>query len=73
MAGLRSPGPIALRTSGEFVGSAILETIIPSASDVDLQDQFEAWDGEIPEDSTSIVPFIEQRQFLLLGKSETSS
>jgi len=68
MAGLQSPGLVSHRTSGEFVGTSVLEVVVPAASDVDLQDQFSAWDGDIPEDSTSIVPFVEQRPFLLLGK-----
>jgi hypothetical protein len=56
------------RTSTEFIEDTILEAFIPSASQLDIQNLLENWDGEVPEDSNSIVPFIEQRTFLLLGK-----
>jgi hypothetical protein len=59
------------RTSSDFIDDTILESFVPSASQVNLHELLEAWDGDIPEDSTSIVPFIEQRQFLLLGESTT--
>ncbi|KAF2667455.1 hypothetical protein BT63DRAFT_292685 [Microthyrium microscopicum] len=52
--------------------AAIAEVVVPNASDVDLQDLFQAWDGEIPEDSTSMVPFIEPRQFILLDELLTA-
>jgi hypothetical protein len=51
----------------DFVESGVVEVVVPSVTNVDLQDLFEAWDGEMLEDSTSMVPFIDQRQFLLLG------
>jgi hypothetical protein len=60
---------VQARTSAEFAEDTILEAFVPSASQVNLQELLEAWDGEIPEESSSIVPFIEQRQFLLLGTS----
>jgi hypothetical protein len=60
------------RTSSEFVNDTILEAFVPSASQVNLQELLEAWDGDILEDSNSIVPFIEQRQFLLLGRLSLS-
>jgi len=47
--------------------SAILETVVPTDSDIDLQDLFQSWDREFTAEQSSIVPFIEQRQFLLLG------
>jgi hypothetical protein len=56
------------RTSTEFIEDTILEAFVPSASKVNLHELLESWDGDIPEDSNSIVPFIEQRQFLLLGE-----
>jgi hypothetical protein len=52
----------------DLVESAILETVVPTDSDVDLQELFLSWDREFTAESSSIVPFIEQRQFLLLGK-----
>jgi hypothetical protein len=55
------------RTSSEFVDETILEAFVPAASQVNVQELLEAWDGEVLEDKNTIVPFIEQRQFLLLG------
>lgn len=57
-----------VRTSTEFIEDTILEAFVPSASCLDIQSLLENWDGEVPEDGNSIVPFIEQRTFLLLGK-----
>lgn len=57
-----------VRTSTDFIEDTILEAFVPSASRLDIQNLLENWDGEVPEDSNSIVPFIEQRTFLLLGK-----
>ncbi|KAF2431100.1 hypothetical protein EJ08DRAFT_632809 [Tothia fuscella] len=56
------------RASTEFVDDTILEAFVPSASQVNLQELLEAWDGDIPENRNSIVPFIEQRQFLLVDE-----
>jgi hypothetical protein len=55
------------RTSSDFVDETILEAFVPAASQVNVQELLEAWDGEVLEDKNTIVPFIEQRQFLLLG------
>lgn len=57
------------RTSSEFVDDTILEAFVPAASSVNVQELLGAWDGEVLEDKNTIVPFIEQRQFLLLGRS----
>lgn len=56
------------RTSTEFIDDTVLEAFVPAASQVNLQELLEGWDGDIPEESNSIVPFIEQRHFLLLGE-----
>jgi hypothetical protein len=56
------------RSSTEFIEDTIIEAFVPAASQVNLHELLESWDGDIPEDSNSIVPFIEQRQFLLLGE-----
>lgn len=61
-----------VRTSTEFIEDTILEAFVPSASRLDIQDLLENWDGEVPENSGSIVPFIEQRTFLLLGMNISS-
>jgi hypothetical protein len=55
------------RSSAEFVDAAVLEAFVPAISNANLQELFESWDGEYVEEGSSIVPFIEQRQFLLLG------
>ncbi|TID21821.1 hypothetical protein E6O75_ATG05216 [Venturia nashicola] len=57
-----------VRTSTEFIEETVLEAFVPSASRLDIQNLLENWDGEIPENSNSIVPFIEQRPFLLLDE-----
>jgi hypothetical protein len=67
MTNLQAPDPITSRSNIDFVEFGVVEAVVPAATNVDLQDLFEAWDGDIPEDSTSMVPFIDQRQFLLLG------
>jgi hypothetical protein len=53
--------------SDDFLEHTIVEAFVPSASEVDLQELLEAWDGEVPKGSSSIVPFVEQRQFILFG------
>lgn len=63
------PEDVNTESDRNFVDSALVEVVVPSTTNVALQDLFEAWDGDIPEDSTSMVPFIDQRQFLLLGMS----
>ena len=55
------------RASGEFADSAVLEAVVPNTSDVDLQELFQAWDGEFASTGSSTVPFIPQRPFLFLG------
>jgi hypothetical protein len=67
MANLEQSDKGLQRVSGDFVDSAILEAFVPAISNVNLQELFESWDGEFVEEGSSIVPFIEQRQFLLLG------
>lgn len=56
------------RTSSDFVDDTILEAFVPAASEVNVQELLETWDGEMLENKNTIVPFIEQRQFLLLGR-----
>lgn len=57
-----------IRTSGEFIEGAILEAVIPAASSIDFEKEFKNWNGVEDEKHPSIVPFVEQRKFLLLGK-----
>jgi hypothetical protein len=72
MSPLEESSPISRRSSGEFVESAVFEAIVPTASELDLNSLFQEWDGELANEVSSIVPFIEQRQFLLLGTSFTA-
>lgn len=55
------------RSSSEFISDAIIEACVPAASQINVQELLEAWDGEVLEDKNTVVPFITQRQFLLLG------
>lgn len=57
--------------AGALADLAILETVVPTDSDVDLQDVFQSWDREFTAESSSVVPFIEQRQFLYLDELVT--
>jgi hypothetical protein len=57
------------RSSAEFVQSSILETIVPSNENVNIETAFQAWDRQIDQNDESLLPFIEQRHFLLLGTS----
>jgi hypothetical protein len=59
------PGP--RKIDDDFVEASVVEAFVPSASEVNLSELVEAWDGGIPEGSNSVVSFVEQRQFLLLG------
>jgi hypothetical protein len=55
------------RSSAEFVDAAVLEAFVPAISNANPQELFESWVGESVDEGLSIVPSIEQRQFLLLG------
>jgi hypothetical protein len=59
--------------ASDVAESAILETVVPVDADIDLGELFQSWDREFTAEGASIVPFIEQRQFLLLGKTLLSS
>lgn len=54
-------------TSTDFSETSLVETVVPAASAADLQQSLGAWDGTINEASTSILPFLSQRQFLFFG------
>ncbi|KAK7511535.1 TRAPP trafficking subunit Trs65-domain-containing protein [Phyllosticta citriasiana] len=49
-------------TSGDFSDSSLVETVVPAASSIYLQKSLDSWDGAINESSTSILPFLSQRQ-----------
>jgi len=56
------------RGSAEFVESSILEAVVPSDSDFDVEDEISSWDGSTEEENGSVLPFLSQRQVLLFGK-----
>jgi hypothetical protein len=56
-------------SESDFLEHAVIEAFAPSDSDLNLQELIENWDGNGATASTSIVPFVEQRQFILLGSS----
>jgi hypothetical protein len=52
----------------EFASSSVIEAFVPASPEIDLRHSFERWDGSYPTTETnSIVPWIEQRPFVLLG------
>jgi hypothetical protein len=61
------------RGSGEFVESSVLEAVVPNDSEIDIKDELESWDGSIEDESSSVLPFISQRQVLLFGKTGLSN
>jgi len=56
-------------SESNFLERAVIEAFAPSDSDLNLRELIENWDGNGATASTSIVPFVEQRQFILLGSS----
>ncbi|KAH8727474.1 TRAPP trafficking subunit Trs65-domain-containing protein [Phaeosphaeriaceae sp. PMI808] len=56
------------RKSAEFVESSVLEAIVPASSHVDLKDELQSWDGVNEDETGSILPFIAQRNVLLLDE-----
>jgi hypothetical protein len=57
------------RGSAEFIESSILEAVVPSNSGFDAEDEIASWDGSTEEESSSVLPFLSQRQVLLFGQS----
>jgi hypothetical protein len=55
------------RGSLEFVESSVLEAVVPLSSDVDIKEDLSSWDGTADGESGSILPFLSQRNVLLLG------
>ncbi|EUC37653.1 hypothetical protein COCCADRAFT_33179 [Bipolaris zeicola 26-R-13] len=56
------------RQSLEFVESSVLEAVVPAKSEIDIKTAIEFWDGAGHDDG-SILPFLEQRQVLLLDST----
>ncbi|KAF2030096.1 hypothetical protein EK21DRAFT_100667 [Setomelanomma holmii] len=46
-----SPGELKPRGSVEFVESSVLEALAPARSDVDIEEELQAWNGTIEDDS----------------------
>ena len=59
------------RTSVDFVESSVLEAVVPAKSEIDIKEAIESWDGAA-DDTGSILPFLAQRQVLLLGMCSAS-
>ncbi|EUC50182.1 hypothetical protein COCMIDRAFT_82750 [Bipolaris oryzae ATCC 44560] len=57
------------RQSLEFVESSVLEAVVPAKSEIDIKTAIESWNGAgHDDDDGSILPFLEQRQVLLLDE-----
>ncbi|KAH6615282.1 TRAPP trafficking subunit Trs65-domain-containing protein [Boeremia exigua] len=56
------------RASFDFAESSLLEAIAPAASDIDIEDAFNSWDGSVEDEDASVVPFVKQRHVLLFGR-----
>lgn len=61
------------RTSSEFAQSSVLEAIVPSNEDIEFESLFRAWDKEGEGSDETLLPFVEQRHFLLLGRQSLCS
>jgi len=55
------------RGSAEFVESSVLEAVVPASLDIDIESKLSSWVGNVKDGSGSILPFLSQRQMLLLG------
>ncbi|KAF2496180.1 hypothetical protein BU16DRAFT_561014 [Lophium mytilinum] len=55
------------RGSVEFAESSVLEVLAPSSS-VDIEELLQSWDGSVEDETSSILPFVSQRQFLLFDE-----
>ena len=56
------------RASVEFAEASVLDAIVPAVPGIDIEAAFRDWDGATPDQGSSLLPFIDQRQFLLFGK-----
>lgn len=62
------PTEVQPRASAEFVESSVLEAVVPSESDFDIEDEISSWDGTNEDENSSILPSLAQRQMLLFGQ-----
>jgi hypothetical protein len=58
------------RRSLEFAESSVLEAVVPASSDINIKNEIDSWNGAA-DDNGSILPFLAQRNVLLLGTSQT--
>ncbi|KAF3043187.1 hypothetical protein E8E12_007692 [Didymella heteroderae] len=56
------------RASLDFAESSVLEAIAPAASNVDIEEAFNSWDGTVEDEGASILPFVQQRHVLLFDE-----
>jgi hypothetical protein len=63
-----SDGNSPARTSSDFVQSSILEAVVPFNETIDIGALFQAWNRHGEGNEESLIPFVEQRHFLMLGK-----
>jgi hypothetical protein len=57
------------RSSTEFVESSVLEAVVPLSSDIDIEEDLSSWNGTADGGDGSVLPFLSQRNVLLLGTS----
>ena len=56
------------RGSAEFIESSVLEAVVPAASlGIDIKHELDSWAGDTDDEGGSILPFLSQRNVLLLG------
>ncbi|KAH7095717.1 TRAPP trafficking subunit Trs65-domain-containing protein [Paraphoma chrysanthemicola] len=63
-----SPPEANSRSSLEFVESSVLEALVPASSEANIEKDLSAWNGTIEDESGSILPFLAQRNVLLLDE-----
>lgn len=54
---------------GEFLRHAVLDTVVPHASDIDIEDAISSSLQEDLEESSCLLPGIKQRPLLFFGMS----
>lgn len=54
-------------SENDFLENAIIEAFVPGDSELNFQELIESWESNGAKTSNSIVPFVEQRQLVLLG------
>lgn len=57
---------------GEFLRHAVLDTVVPHASDIDIEDAISSSLQEDLEESSLLLPGIKERPLLFFGSSTIS-